>query len=77
MRRPVRVSVVLTFMIGPPDPGDPARRSGAAGAKAPRMSPWRRLHDRVRIPTAAGNSGFTIVPEGRMQRQTRPTPELR
>ena len=77
MRRPVRSSVVLTFMIGPPDPGAPASRSGAAGAKAPRMSPWSRLHERVRIPTAAGNAGFTMVPDGRMQRHTRPTPVLR
>ena len=36
---PVRVSVVLTFRIGPPLAGDPIRRSGTAFAKAPNVKP--------------------------------------
>ena len=76
-RRPVRLSMALTFMIGPPLAGLAGNRSGAAWTKAPKIIACRRCTDRVRSPTAAGKSGLTILPEGRMQRQIRAMPAFR
>ena len=77
IRRPDLMSVVFTFIIGPPLAGAPIKRSGTACANAPKVRPCSRLQDRVLIPTAAGKTGFTIVPDGRMHRQARAMPEFK
>ena len=76
-RLPLRLSTLFTFMIGPPLQGEAGSLSGAAWTNAPKVISCSRIEDRVRIPTAAGNSGLTMVPLGRMQRQTRVTPEFK
>ncbi len=72
--RPVRLSVVFTFMIAPPPEGPAGRRSGRAFWKAPMMTPCSRVQVMLRMPTAAGNLGLRIVPSGTMQRAGRVMP---
>ena len=55
MVRPLRLSVVLTFMMAPPPAGPAGSRSGTAAEKAPMVTPCRRLQVMLRMPTAAGN----------------------
>ncbi len=74
MVRPVRLSVVLTFMMAPPPAGPAGSSSGTAAEKAPMVTPCRRLQVMLRMPTAAGNFGLRIVPSGMMQRAGRVMP---
>ena len=74
MVRPLRLSVVLTFMMAPPPAGPAGSRSGTADWNAPMVTPCSRLQVMLRMPTAAGNFGLRIVPSGMMQRAGRVMP---
>ena len=76
IRRPVRLSVVITFMIELDPAGAAGIRSGTACAKAPNTRLRSRPQVRLRMPTAAGNCGLTTVPSGRMHVNGRVRPEL-
>ncbi len=75
--RPLRLSVVLTFMMALLPAGPAGRRSGTAAWKAPIVTPCRRPHVMLRMPTAAGNCGLRIVPLGMTQRAGRVMPPFR
>ena len=68
--------IVFTLMIASPPAGAAAMRSGTARENAPNTACMMTLQVRLRIPTAAGGSGLTTLPSGRMQRHTSRTPEL-
>ena len=71
--RPSRVEV-RTFRIERPLPGEAGIRSGTIRAKAPITAVWARFDSRLRIPTAAGLTGFTTDPSGRIARTGRTRP---
>lgn len=65
------------FRMLSPLPGEAGRRSGSARVNAPRIALCVALHSRLRIPTAAGNTQFTTVPDGRTASSIRTEPEFR
>ena len=74
--RPVRLSIVFTFMMAPLPAGPAGSLSGIAAWNAPMITPCSRPQVIERMPTAAGNLGLRIVPSGTMQRAGRVMPPL-
>ena len=75
-RFPVLFSVVITLTIELEPAGAAGIRSGMARPKAPKIRLRNRPQVRLRMPTAAGYSGFTTVPFGRMHLKGRVRPIL-
>ena len=75
-RWPVRgfSAAMLTMLVAPA--GAAGMRSGAACAKAPKMSERSRPQARLRMPTAAGKRGFSTLPSGTRQVKARVVPKL-
>ena len=61
-------SVVFTLTMLIPPAGEAGRRSGTTCENTPMVAYCTTLQVRLQMPTAAGASGLTTEPSGRMQR---------